>query len=401
MACKYVILVGDGMGDYPHQSLGNRTPLEVANTPHMDRIAAGNIGLVNTIPKDMDPGSDVANLSILGYDPRLYHPGRAPLEAARYGISLNANDVAFRMNLVCLDFRSQDEIIMVSHSAGDISQKEGESLVEYLRPYLQDEGISIYPGVAYRHLLIWRGGPKGLPNIPPHDFLGRNIAYFLKDNASGLLWEKVRQSWTLLAAHPINQSRILRGLLPANSIWLCGQGNAPRVPRFMELYQKTGAVISAVDLVKGIGAVLGLKVIEVEGATGYLDSNFEGKAQAALEALREVDLVFLHVEAPDEVSHNGDLEKKILAIEVFDSEVVSRVLKGLRDFQEYRVMVISDHLTPIALRTHSPDPTPFAWADRKVLETNISVKFSEERAAQSGLHYFHGHTLMADFLAST
>ncbi|MFN3535544.1 MAG: 2,3-bisphosphoglycerate-independent phosphoglycerate mutase, partial [Desulfatiglandales bacterium] len=322
MAYKHVILVGDGMADYPISSLGQKTPLEVANTPFMDLIASGEIGLVKTIPEGMEPGSDVANLSILGYDPKRYHTGRAPLEAASKGIRLSPNQTAFRMNLVSLSFGKDNTITMLSHSGGDIGQREALELLHTLQERLSRDGIQIHPGVAYRHLLLWENAPPDLPNIPPHDHLGEDIRKFLEDPAGDPLWELVRSSWEILPDHPVNKRRKESNLLPANSIWLWGQGKAPLLSPFEELFGVKGAVISAVDLVKGLGFSLGLEVIEVPGATGYLDSNFKGKADKAIEALEELDFVFLHVEAPDEASHGGDLEKKIRAIEVFDREVV-------------------------------------------------------------------------------
>lgn len=398
MAYKYAILVGDGMADYPLEELGGKTPLEVAKTPHMDLIAGERIGLVKTIPDGMEAGSDVANLAILGYDPKLYHTGRAPLEAASKGIRLSSKQTAFRMNLVSLAFEENGAIRMLSHSGGDIGQKEALELLETLRANLSKDGIEIYPGVAYRHILIWDEAPHDLPNIPPHDHLGEDIRPFLEDKGSSHLWDMVKCSWRLLKEHPVNQRRKAQGLLPANSIWLWGQGNSPSLSSFEALFGLKGATISAVDLIKGIGAILGLSVIEIPGATGYLDSNFKGKAEALISALRELDFVFLHVEAPDEAGHAGDLDAKIKAIEIFDQEVVGRVLEGLKAFEQYKVMVISDHLTPIGRRTHTPDPTPFAWASKEGLFKGSPGAFSESRAKASGLYFPKGHELIRSFL---
>lgn len=399
MRNKYMILVGDGMGDYPMPELGGKTPLEVAETPYMDLIASQKIGLVQTIPPGMEPGSDVANLCILGYDPKRYHTGRAPLEAASKGIKLGPKDTAFRMNLVSLEFLPQGRIRMLSHSSGDISSSEAKELVDGLKPLLERDGIRMFLGVAYRHLLIWEDAPPNLPNIPPHDFLGQDVTDFIQDPSSQVLWDLVRSSWEFLRHHPLNKVREFKGALPANSIWLWGQGKAPELMPFHEMWGLDGAVISAVDLVKGIGRQLGLKVVEVPGATGYIDSNFKGKAETAIEALKEVDLVFLHVEAPDEASHGGDLDQKIKAIQIFDTEVVGRIIQGAKDLNP-KIMVISDHLTPIVKRTHTSDPTPFAWAQMGSMQEGKKQKFCERAAMASGIFIDKGHELIRDFLES-
>ena len=395
---KYILLVGDGMGDYPLEKLGGKTPLEVADTPNMDRIAGANIGLIKTIPEGMPPGSDVANLSLLGYDPRKYHTGRAPLEAASMGVALSDGDVAFRMNLVCLDYRSAGEIIMMSHSSGDISTEEGRALVAAIKDELEDDDIRIYPGVAYRHLLVWKRGPVDAETIPPHDVLGKNMAEYLSGPDRSPILETIRRSWRVLRGHPVNMARREKGLLQANSIWPWGQGRAPSLPTFEARFGLKGGVISAVDLLKGIGISAGLKPIHVEGATGYLDTNYRGKAAAAVEGLEELDFVFVHVEAPDEASHSGIIEDKIKAIEAFDREVVGRVLERLKRFDRYRIMVASDHLTPIVKRTHTDDPTVFAWATNEDLARASKGKFTERVAAQSGLCYDNGFDLIPKFL---
>jgi 2,3-bisphosphoglycerate-independent phosphoglycerate mutase len=268
---KFLLLVGDGMGDYPIDALGGKTPLEVAHTPNMDLIASCRIGCVRTIPDGMEPGSDVANLALMGYDPYLYHTGRSPLEAASMGVKLCKDDVAFRMNLVTLDKRSDDEIIMVSHSSGDITTSESTEIVNDLKPALESGDISIYPGVAYRHLLVWNNGPEKAHTIPPHDVLDQNMAEYLKSNDPVV--KLIRSSWASLEPHPVNTKRKNSGLKAANSIWLWGQGKAPAIPTFKELYGLAGGVISAVDLIRGIGRYAGFTPIHVEGATGYLNTN--------------------------------------------------------------------------------------------------------------------------------
>ena len=388
------------MGDYPLEELGGRTPLEVARTPFMDRIAACRIGVLKTIPEGMEPGSDVANLSLLGYDPRKYHTGRSPLEAASMGIPLSPIQLAFRMNLVTLEHRSNREIIMVSHSAGDITTAEAAPMVEALKTGIDQTGIAMHRGVAYRHLLLWDNGPEKARTIPPHDVLDRNMAPYLHDSPDDPVPQLIRRSWPVLEGHPINHKRREAGLEEANSIWLWGQGKAPTMPSFKDRYNLAGGVISAVDLLKGIGIYAGFRPIQVEGATGYLDTNYRGKAEAALQGLRDLDFIFLHVEAPDEAGHAGSIKEKILAIEYFDEKIVGAVLKGLEDFDDYHVMVVSDHLTPIVKKTHTSEPPPFAWAGKRELESKPrGRRFNEAEATSSGLFHETGEALMRAFLA--
>ncbi|MGD2126219.1 MAG: cofactor-independent phosphoglycerate mutase [Desulfobacteraceae bacterium] len=397
---KYIILVGDGMADYPLEALGGKTPLEVAETPFMDRIAACRVGLVRTIPEGMEPGSDVANLSLLGYDPAKYHTGRGPLEAASMGIALEPDQVAFRMNLITLELKSDDEIIMISHSAGDLSTQEAVEIVKDLKKSFEIPGIQIYQGVAYRHLLLWENGPEHAMTIPPHDVLDQNMAPYIHDSKGNPVPEMIRRSWEILKEHPINLERKRAGLKEANSVWLWGQGKAPEMPSFQERYGLKGGVISAVDLLKGIGVYAGFTPIYVKGATGYLNTNYQGKAEAALKGLRDLDLIFLHVEAPDEAGHAGNHEEKIEAIENFDRKVVGTVIEGLMDFEDYRIMVVSDHLTPIVKKTHTSEPTPFAWAGKQELESaSEGPSFTEASARASGVMMDKGHELMASFLS--
>ena len=397
---KFILLVGDGMADYPVPELGGRTPLEAAQTPHMDRIAACRIGRVTTIPPGMEPGSDVANLSLLGYDPGRFHTGRSPFEAASMGVRLAPEAVAFRMNLVTLDHRSDGEIRMLSHSSGDITTEEGRALVAHLKHALKLPGIEIHAGVAYRHLMVWERGPVNAETIPPHDVLDQNMAAYLNHDANDPVRGLIRSSWDILRDHPVNRERRARGLNEANSIWLWGQGKAPQLPPFSRRFGLSGGVISAVDLLKGIGIYAGLEPIFVEGATGYLDSNLPGKAAAAINALERLDFVFVHVEAPDEAGHGGNAEEKIRAIELFDEKVVGAVLEGLRRFGDYRIMVASDHYTPISRRTHTREPAPFAWAGKEELDASAAGDgFTEAHAERSPLFYKNGHDLMPAFLA--
>jgi 2,3-bisphosphoglycerate-independent phosphoglycerate mutase len=387
------------MGDYPIDALGGQTPLQAARTPNMDRIAACRVGLVQTIPAGMEPGSDIANLALLGYEPGVYPKGRAPLEAASLGVKLGPDQVAFRMNLVTLDRKSDDEMIMVSHSSGDITTPEAAEIVATLKKEILFPGIAIYQGVAYRHLLVWDDGTEDDQTIPPHDVLEQNMATYLKGNPGNPMVRLIRDSWEILEDHPVNRARRKAGLLEANSIWPWGQGRAPKLTPFREMYGLRGGVISAVDLINGIGVYAGFTPIHVEGATGFLDTNYLGKAEEGLKALESLDFVYLHVEAPDEAGHAGNYKEKIEAIENFDEKVVGTVLEGLEHFEDYRVMVVSDHFTPIVKRTHTLEPPPFAWAARAELGlSGQGLPFSEAAAVESGIIFEKGHELMHHFI---
>jgi len=387
------------MADYRLEDLGGRTPIEAARTPYMDRIAGGRIGLVKTVPEGMDPGSDVANLSLLGYDPRTYYSGRAPLEAASMGIALKADQVAFRMNLVTLEFRSDQEIIMKSHSSGDISAAESIPILDTLKERFRFPGLELYGGVAYRNLLLWENGPEHAVTIPPHDVVEQNMAPYLRESSEDPVPIFIRRSWDILVDHPTNRNRRDRGLDGANSIWLWGQGRAPQLPLFKDRYGIDGMVISAVDLVKGIGVCMGFTPLHVQGATGYFDTNYRGKAEAGLKGLEDCDFMLIHVEAPDEAGHSGRVREKIEAIENFDEQVVGTLLEGLKRFEDYRVMVASDHFTPIPKRTHTDEPTPFAWASKRELERPAKGPiFSEAAARESGLSFGGGQELFDSFV---
>ncbi len=395
---KFLVLVGDGMADYPVEELNGKTPLEAADTPNMDLIASCRIGCARTIPEGMEPGSDVANLSLMGYDPHIYHTGRAPLEAASMGVALGESDVAFRLNLVTLDRRSYNEVIMVSHSSGDITTEESREIIDDLKNFIEVRGTKIYPGVAYRHLFLWNNGPVDALTIPPHDVLDRNMAEYLH-SVNNPIVNLIQDSWETLEYHPVNNKRKKAGLNEANSIWLWGQGKAPAIPPFKDKYGMEGSVISAVDLIKGIGKYAGFNAIHVEGATGFLDTNYRGKAEGALKGLESVDFVFVHVEAPDEAGHNGNYKEKIQAIESFDRDVVGMALEGLKKFDAYRIMVVSDHYTPIIKKTHTAEPAPFAWAGKKELESVMVNKgFTEKYADESGILFDPGYTLMDEFI---
>jgi len=383
---KYVIVVPDGMADSPITELGERTPLDYGDTPWMDRMAScGTIGQTRTVPEGMEPGSDVANLSVLGYSPREVYTGRAPFEAASLGIKLDPNDVAFRLNLVTLD---KNYTVMTDHSADHISSAEAAEIIESLKPAIESLGLSLYPGVSYRHLLVWRNGPNGLVTHPPHDFAGAAVdRRFPSGPGSEVLLRIIVKSWKILEGHPVNQRRSRLGQAPANSVWPWGHGRAPKIRTLTERFGITGSVVAAVDLMKWIGKYAGLEAIDVPGATGYLDTNYEGKVQAALDSLRTKDFVFLHVEAPDETSHSGQLDLKVKAIEDFDSQVVGPLLNGLAVFPRWRVLLMPDHHTPVATRTHSAEPVPFILLDSKNWDPSrkeATTAFSEDAARSSG-----------------
>ncbi len=395
---KYVILVGDGMGDYPIPELGGRTPLQAARIPHLDDLARrGELGLARTIPPGMEAGSDIANLSILGYDPARYHTGRAPLEAAALGVELKPGEVAFRCNLVTLR-RDSGGLFMEDYSAGHIESSEARELILALEAALGVEGRHFYPGVSYRHLLVWAAADPGWRTYPPHDWSGKEVGHLMDLKApEGCLWELVRESWLVLQDHEVNRRRQAAGHRPATSIWLWGQGLPPNMPTLKERFGLSGAVISAVDLIRGLGIYAGLKPIRVPGATGYLDTNYAGKVAAALEALRTGDLVYLHVEAPDEASHSGDLKLKLKALEDFDAKVVGPLVAGLKNLGEHRLLVLCDHLTPLSVRTHTPEPVPFVIYDSRQPGDQLQF-FSEADARETGLLLEEGSDLLPRLL---
>lgn len=397
---KYIILVGDGMGDYPLAELGGKTPLAMARTPHMDWIADhGELGLVSTIPDGCETGSDTANLSLLGYDPKKTQTRRAPLEAASLGVNLRPADVAFRCNLVTLS-EQEGELTMDDYSAGHISTGEARDLMEAIDKALGDETFRFYPGVSYRHLMVWHGGTDEVHTTPPHDITGKKVGPYLhRMTTHGVLLELMNQASAVLKDHPINEMRVKKGLKPANHIWFWGQGHAPKLEAFKQRTGLTGAMISAVDLLRGIGVYIGLSVIQVPGATGYFDTDYEAKARYALSTLRSVDLVYVHVEAPDEAGHAGLLDEKIGAIEAFDAKVVGKVLQGLGNVDEYRIMVTTDHYTPVSVRTHTTEPVPFAICGKNIpVPSGEFGGFNEEAAAGQDLLIADGNSLMKRFI---
>lgn len=399
---KYLLVLADGMADYKISGLGDRTPLQVARTPNMDRLApSAEIGLVQTIPAGFPPGSDVANLSVMGYAPEKYYTGRSPLEAVSMGVELGPNDLAIRCNLVTLSAEPEyGDKSMVDYSSGEISSAESAVLIAALKKELDNEEFSFHAGISYRNLLIWKNGAeKSLRLTPPHDISSRQVGDYLPQGAdSNALMELMRKSERILARHPVNQERRSRGLNPATSAWLWGHGTRPALDSFQDKYGVRGSVVSAVDLVKGLGICAGLRPIKVEGATGAIITNFAGKAEAALNELRQgQDFVYLHIESPDEAGHQGELEKKIWAIEQVDKEVVGRVIDALDQFDDIRIMIAPDHPTPIAVRTHTSEPVPFLIYDKNHPYPSPVTGYDEE-GALAGKLYESGPLLMERFI---
>jgi 2,3-bisphosphoglycerate-independent phosphoglycerate mutase len=405
---KYIILLGDGMADRPRADLGGRTCLQAAKTPNLDQLAsAGQVGMVSTVPDGYAPGSDVANLSVLGYDPRKYYTGRSPLEAASIGVSLGPDDVAFRCNLVTLRVAGSGSaagrrrtFLMEDFSAGHISTNEARTLIEEVGGKLGSEHIRFYPGVSYRHLMVWKGGKDRIDCTPPHDIQDKDIQDYLpRGEGDDIINELMGASFDILTNHPVNKGRLEAGKRAANSIWLWGQGKRPSMPTFREKYGLEGAVISAVDLTKGLGVYAGFEVITVPGATGWIDTNYVGKAEHALFALKSKDIVYLHVEAPDEAGHTGDVKNKIKAIEDFDEFIVGNVVYGMKQFDEYRILALPDHPTPLEIRTHSAEPVPFVLYDSRSERKGGPVTYDERIAdRKDALVFKEGYKLMDYFL---
>ena len=396
---RYFVMLCDGMADYPIASLGEKTPMDVAKKTTMNALASeALVGKVKTVPDGMKPGSDVANLAAMGFDPTTCYTGRSPLEALSIGIDMADTDIAFRCNLVTLtDEADYAQKTMADYSAQEISSQVASQLIDAINEAFSVEQIHFYAGVSYRHCMIWKGGPNGLDLTPPHDISDRVIGPYLPKQPKILaLMEK---SYEVLKDHPVNQARKARGLRPANSIWLWGEGTRPSIPKFAEAFGLTGTVISAVDLIKGIGIGTGFEVVDVPGATGNIDTNFAGKGQAAIDAFRRGrDYVYVHVEAPDECGHQGDLENKIRAIERIDQDILGPVVAALKqDGEPFSVLVMPDHPTPIATKTHAMDPVPFLiWrSDEKRQGVD---HFTEETAGQTGVFYESGKALGQEFL---
>lgn len=393
---KYIVVLGDGMADQPLEELGGKTPLEYAQTPQMDALAKkGSIGMVRTVPEGMSPGSDTANLSVLGYDPKIYYSGRSPLEALNIGVDLKNGDVAVRANLVTLSEEEEEyeKKRILDHSSDEISTEEAAQLLEAVREVLEDERFQFYVGTSYRHCLVWKQGMV-LPLTPPHDIRGKQITEYLPQEPSFL--EMQKKSYGILKNHPVNVKRREQGLNPANSLWFWGAGTKPALSPFEEKFGKKGAMISAVDLLKGIAVGTSMKNITVEGANGGLHTNYEGKAQAALQVLLEegCDFAYIHVEAPDEMGHQGSIEKKIQAIQYLDQRVIRVVKEGMdASGEDYRMLILPDHPTPICVKTHTSDPVPYLLYDSGKEEKHDWL-YNEAEAEKSGNRVAKGHELM-------
>ena len=399
---KYIVIIGDGMADRPLEELGEKTPLQKAFTPNMDKLAReGTIGMVRTVPPGFPAGSDVANLSILGYDPRVFYSGRAPLEAASMGVELDEGDVAYRCNLVTLKFdKEKTRAVMEDYSSGHISTEEARALIAEIDRELGTEDIRFFPGVSYRHLMVWRSGELDAECVPPHDITGREIADYLPSGkGEEVLRNIMRASVGVLNNHPVNRERVEQGKRPANSIWLWGQGRKPNMPTFRGKYSLEGALVSAVDLTKGLGVYAGFEILRVPGVTGYIDTNYTGKAEYSLKALEKCDFVYIHVEAPDEAGHAGNYQDKVKAIEDFDALVVGTVLRGAKTFEEYRILLMPDHATPIEVKTHTSEPVPFVVFDSRAKRDNKGAAFDESLSERRDIMMVEeGHTLMDYFI---
>ncbi len=398
---KYIVVLGDGMSDRPIDKIGGITPLEYADTPVMDKLAAmSEVGLSANIPAGMKPGSDTANLAVLGYNPEKYYTGRSPLEALSIGVDMEDTDIAIRCNIVTLsdDGRAYEEKKIIDHSSGEISTGEAAELIEAVKRELQDDIYQYYVGTSYRHLTIWKNGTvKEL--TPPHDILGKVIGDYLPDDEK--LTTFMKRSYDILNNHPINIERAKKGLNKANSIWFWGAGTKPALDLFEDKYGKKGAMISAVDLLKGIAVGTGMTNIIVDGADGTLETNYEGKAEAAVKAVSEdgFDYVYVHVEAPDEMGHQGSLENKIKAIEYLDSRVIKPIYDKLTDSGiEFRMLILPDHPTPIAVRTHTSDPVPYMIYD-STKKFSHDINYNERQAEETGRIFENGYELMSYFIS--
>jgi 2,3-bisphosphoglycerate-independent phosphoglycerate mutase len=400
---KYVIIHGDGMADWPCEELGGKTPLEAAHKPHMDLIATrGRLGLVATIPDGMQPGSDVGTMTMLGYDPLRYHTGRAPIEAASQGISLGPDDVVFRMNLVSLQPGADKTLIMHDFTSGHISSAEAAEIVSDIGRELARDGIEFFNGVSYRHLMVWRNGPSSMRLTPPHDITGKPVeAYLPAGDGAERLNAMMRRSLEILGDHPVNHKRQAEGKTPATSVWFWGQGKRPAVPTLKERFGVDGSVISAVDLVNGLGRLAALNVITVPGATGFLDTDYGAKAQYGLESLKTCDFLLLHIEAPDEAGHMGRPDLKVEALERIDELILGPMLRELPALGDFALLLMPDHSTPSKLKTHSNEAVPFAilksdelgpWIEKSGSE--MMRRYTEAEAARTQVVVRAGHRLI-------
>lgn len=400
---KYAVVLCDGMADYPVPELDGKTPMEVADKPNMDYLAAhGEVGLVKTVADGLKPGSDVANLSVMGYDPAIYYSGRSPLEAASMGIDLAPTDVAMRCNLVTLsDEDDYSAKTMVDYCADDISTAEATELIKAVQEAFGNDEFTFYPGISYRHCLVWHGGTTDIGTLtPPHDISGQVVGEHLDQHPmAAKLIEMMIKSVDVLKDHPVNKARIAAGRKPATSIWLWGQGKKPQLDSFVSKFGVNGSVVSAVDLIKGIGVCAEMKVCEVEGATGYIDTCFRKKAETAFNELEAgQDFVYIHFEAPDECGHRHEVDNKVKAIEIIDKEVLGYLREKMDKFDNYRIMILPDHPTPLVTKTHASDPVPYIIYEKAADKDNGIVSVNENTAKETGIYIEEGHTLINKFL---
>ena len=395
---KYIILVPDGVADEPVAELGGKTPLEAAQTPNMDRMAReGLSGLVKIIPDGLAPGSDIGNMSVLGYDPAKGFTGRSPLEAANLGIDLKDDELAFRCNLVTVK-----DGVMIDYSAGHITVEEAAAIMKTVAEDMNDDFVKFYTGKSYRHIIVLKGPdmPKyqAITCTPPHDIMGQKIGqYFPEGAGSEVLFDYMERALPILEAHPVNKKRIAEGHEPANSLWFWGQGGRPRLESYKNKFGLSGSIISAVDLVNGIGRVIGLKIIDVPGATGYYDTNYKGKGEYAVQSLKDNDFVYVHVEATDEAGHNGDAKEKLRAVENFDKYVVGTVLDAFKGRDDFRILITPDHPTPVSKRTHTRAPVPFVIFGKGV-ERNGVAGYNESSAGRIGIKFESGEAMIKYFM---
>lgn len=401
---KYFILVPDGAGDDKVDALNGKTPLEVADMPCVTKLAQkGRVGMVKTVPDGIAPGSDAANLSVMGYDPCVYLTGRSPLEAASIGIEMSDTDVAFRTNIITLSGEGEyDDLTVLDHSAGDITTKEANILIKAVQDALGEDDLKFYPGVSYRHCMIVNNGRTDYELTPPHDILGKRAGDYLpKGPDADRITTLMKKSYEILKEHPVNKARMEKGLNPANTIWIWGQGKKPNLSSFTEKYGITGTAISAVDLIKGIAICAGLDSVDVEGATGTLHTNFEGKCQAAIDEFKNgKDFVYMHLEGPDECSHQGDMEGKIQCLGDIDSKILAPVVKYLEETgEDFTVLVVPDHRTPLAIRTHSSTPVPYVIYRSNDVQLLDETKAFCEVSGETGIYFDNGYEL-ADYFFS-
>ena len=397
---KYLVLIPDGMADERVEALSDRTPMEAASKPCMDHLAAhAQVGLVSNVPDGMVPESDTANMAILSFDPKVYSRGRSPLEAISMGLDMAPDETAYRCNVVTLsDKEDYDHKVMLDHSADEITTAEADELIRALEAHFGNDLRHFYTGVSYRHCILWKNGNDTYDFSRPHDIIGRVITDYLpkEENGGGEFYRLMKESYEVLNHHPVNEARRARGLKPANSAWLWSPGKKPRLPDFSEKWGISGTVISAVDLIKGIGLCAGMRSIDVDGATGNVHTNYAGKAEAAIRAFREgSDLVYIHVEGPDECGHRAEVDNKVLSIERIDEKILSPVYNYLKACgDDFKILVLPDHPTPLSIRTHSKDPVPFLLYD-STMDVKGVDSFSEASAATTGLYVPEGHTLLS------